>query len=560
MATTTQTTETQSPPKSEPVALTNLQRLFRAARMAATPLIAITTPDPAATVLLIQAATKAGNNIKQAVPILHWDLMRGLQFINEEGCDTLFDLLLDARAKTQVNAAADNGKSKRKEVSAAGAQLTNLADVLSKAESFPRRSILFIANMQRHLDNDGVVQGVWNLRDAYKSNMRCLVMMAPDIRFPPELAQDVLILDEALPDEGELATIIKGVMKDASMEAPDPFLLSRAIDATTGLSSFCCEQVVAMSIKMTDSKKLELDIDACWDRKRKVIEQTKGLTVWRGNEDVKDVGGSSNVITFLDRYLSGPDTPRVIVFEDEIEKMFGGAAGDTSGVTQELLGKKLSYMQDMDCTGMIFIGPAGGGKSMMAKVAGRMARVPTIQMNLSDMKGSLVGQSTENLSTALKVITAVSGGKGKTCFLATCNSMAVLPPELIGRYQLGIFFFDLPTPEERGAIWDIWLRKTNQEAAQPRPDDIGWAGRDIAKCCINARKLRMSIIEASKYIVSVSQSSGDKISALRRDAAGRYISASHSGVYRLVETEGIATSAASSEMPVAGRVSRQTGE
>ncbi|MGB7590439.1 MAG: hypothetical protein WBO19_04275, partial [Terriglobia bacterium] len=44
-------------------------------------------------------------------------------------------------------------------------------------------------------------------------------------------------------------------------------------------------------------------------------------------------------------------------------------------------------------------------------------------------------------------IDAVS--QGRMLFIATCNSIASLPPELRRRFTLGTFFFDLPTVDER---------------------------------------------------------------------------------------------------------------
>ena len=59
-----------------------------------------------------------------------------------------------------------------------------------------------------------------------------------------------------------------------------------------------------------------------------------------------------------------------------------------------------------------------------------------------------MGASTERLRTALQIIDAVS--QGRMLFIATCNSIASLPPELRRRFTLGTFFFDLPTAGRAG--------------------------------------------------------------------------------------------------------------
>jgi AAA+ superfamily predicted ATPase len=113
-------------------------------------------------------------------------------------------------------------------------------------------------------------------------------------------------------------------------------------------------------------------------------------------------------------------------------------------------------MQDNSASGVIFIGPPGSAKSMVAKAAGTEAGVPTIQLDLGAMRGSLVGQSESQVRSALKVITAVASGK--TLWIATCNSIGNLPPELRLRFTLGTFFFDLPAAAERDRIWNIYLK------------------------------------------------------------------------------------------------------
>jgi SpoVK/Ycf46/Vps4 family AAA+-type ATPase len=75
------------------------------------------------------------------------------------------------------------------------------------------------------------------------------------------------------------------------------------------------------------------------------------------------------------------------------------------------------------------------------------------------MTGSLVGESQRKIRQAMEVFKAVSQGKG--LFIATCNKIAALPPELKRRFTLGTFYVDLPSDEERSAIWPIWLKKYN---------------------------------------------------------------------------------------------------
>jgi len=144
-----------------------------------------------------------------------------------------------------------------------------------------------------------------------------------------------------------------------------------------------------------------------------------------------------------------------------------------------------------------------------------------------------VGASTERLRTALKIIDAVS--QGRMLFVATCNSIASLPPELRRRFTLGTFFFDLPTEQEREIIWQIYLNKYG--VSGDLPDDEGWTGAEIKECCRKAHRLGMSLAHASRYIVPVSRSAAEQVKALRQMASGKFISASTQGMYQYKETQ-----------------------
>src|SRR6266704_2893293 len=297
---------------------------------------------------------------------------------------------------------------------------------------------------------------------------------------------------------------------------------SQSVDALIGLAAFPAEQVLAMSLS-----KNGLDLDWLWERKCQAVEQTPGLTIWRGGETFDQIGGCENIKRFLTAVLLGREAPRLIVFVDEIEKAFAGTGTDMSGVKTEMTGTILSWMQDRGADGIIFIGPPGAAKSAVGKAAGGTAGIPTVAFDLSAMQNSLVGGSGERLRAALQVVDAIS--QGRSLWIATCNSITSLPPELRRRFTLGTFFFDIPSAEERKTIWDIYLKRWSLSGELP--DDESWTGAEIKECCRKAWRLKLSLKESAEYIVPVSRSAADQIEALRRHASGRFLSASQPGVF-----------------------------
>jgi hypothetical protein len=479
----------------------------KAARRVSVPIVAITTADQPATIASI---VRSYNGTPP--PMLQHDLIRGIQALNDAG-----------KAARAAIVPPDDGLG-------AVVPGQNPAEALSMAANLPERSLLFVINAHLGIDNEAVRQAICNLRDLFKADGRTLVLLAPAIILPAELVQDVFVVDEPLPTEEAVKIIIQTELTNAKQSMkkppndPDASTLQRSIEALSGLAAFPIEQAVAMSLAAGS-----LDVDQLWARKRGFIEQTRGLSIDRNGETFADLGGLEQAKLFGRRLFAGNNPPRCIVRIDEIEKMLGGAAGDTSGVSQDALGTILREMEDQNWAGVIAVGPPGSGKSAFSKTLGRTHGAPTFALDLGAAKGSLVGQSEERIRAAMKVIKAVAGGGA--FFVATCNKLETLAPELRRRFRFGLWFFDLPKRAEREAIWTICLRKFGLPADGERPADKGWTGAEIRNVCELASRMRCSLVDAACFIVPVAVSDPESILRLRKMAAGRFLSASYPGAY-----------------------------
>lgn len=507
--------------------MTALLDTWRAIRRTSTPLVALTTPDPAATIATL---VEALNGKAETTPILRWDCVRGLVGLNEPGRTALAEIQGGDDLAT-----------------------VNLVDALLSLRRLSDGAVAFVQNAHRFLAEPAVAQAIWNLRDAFKADGRTLVLMAPDFTLPAELQHDVTRLDEPLPDDAQLAAIVTSQLDAAGM-SPDGVDLPRAVDAVRGLAAFPAEQATALSLR-----KDGLDLPGLWERKRQTIDATPGLSVYRGRETFADLGGLDGLRGFCRRVLDGRRPPRAVVFLDEIEKALAGAGTDSSGISGDYLGQLLSWMTDRRASGLLLVGPPGTGKSAIAKAMGGEGGIPTISLDLGGLKNSLVGASEERMRTALRVIDAVAADGG-AFVVATSNNIAALPPELRRRFGGGTWFVDLPTAPERAAIWRLWLARTFgdvcPETLDPTPDldpatvsDAGWTGAEIAGCVGHAWNLDCSLVDASRYIVPVCRAAADQIARLRREASGRYLAASDGGIYQHTDT-------ATAETPARSRALR----
>ena len=478
---------------------------LHAARRAGVPLLAIETSDPAQT---IAGCIHALNDKAATTPILRWDVLRGLVGMNNPGIKLASEIApdpLDACDPSHCLSLLASIKREQKE-----------------------RVVCFFMNAHRFIQQETVAQGLWNLRDIWKEKGSTLVLLCPMLELPGELSHDIVVVTEQLPGPEEVGAIVDSIAQDARLKSvPDK---DKVVDTLLGVSAFAAEQVLAMSI-VGSAPNAEIDREELWTLKRKMVEQTPGLTVWKEQSTFDDLGGLDNIKAFLTKILTSPKNPvRCIGFVDEIEKLFAGSQGDLSGVSQDQLRVFLTEMQDHNIPGMILVGPPGTGKSAIAKAAGGVADAEVLSIDTGAMTGSLVGESQAKIRKAFQTFHAVS--QGKSLLIATCNRLATLPPELRRRFTLGTFFIDLPDSEERAAIWKLWLKKYSFPANSKLPEDDGWTGAEIRACCDVAYRTNMSLEDASTFVVPVCKSASEQIEALRKQADGRFIGASKPGTYR----------------------------
>lgn len=489
--------------------------MFMSARAIGVPIMSITSPDPEITIKRLKAAME---QVEPDSPIIQYDCVNGWKSRNTPGSKAIKTVL----EKAQVEPDATK----------------NPVRMLVLAENLPKGSVLFVLSSHHRThpqETSTFWQALWNLRDNYKGNFRSVVLMSPDITLPIDIANDVFSIDEALPDEATLLSIVEEITSAVQEgETGSDFKYTKenkaqAAKALRGLADFPAEQAVAFALK-----KDHIDIDEIQQRKRELLNDIPGLKVYQGKEGFDDLGGCDEVKKVLKSILTGKESPEVIVFLDEGEKAMAGATheiGDNTGISQDFMGTLLTYMEDNECDGMILVGPTGTAKSAMAKAMGNEAQVPTVFLDLGGMKSSLVGASESRLRYALKVIDSIA--HGRAFFIMTSNNISKIPPEFKRRFSSGTYFFDLPTAEEQAPIWRIHTKAYGIDFKQVK--DVAQkdlTGSEIRNICKAAYRRGITLKEASENLVPVAVAGRDQIRKLRKAASGHFLSASYPGPYK----------------------------
>jgi hypothetical protein len=487
---------------------------FKATRRAGTPLLFYRTADPAA---LMEALVATLDEASE--PALQWDLVRGLRGLNKTG----------ATAAQQLTEGQDPA--------AVSAVPTDALRLVAKA---PRGAVVFMLNAPRYWDSPDVLQAIWNLRDPFKSTKRTLVAVGSDgAKIPAELEPDVIAFVQPLPSREELAPIVEKLHNVVKLAPPVGRDADRIVDLLSGLSAFSAEQITAMSLT-----KNGLDFDGLRDRRRLAIENTPGMSIYRGTETFADLGGLSQIKKFFTLLGKAREPIRAIAFIDEIEKALAGAGaaggpGDNTGIAQDQLRALLTNIDGGNLPtgtttpkGATFFGVPGAGKTAFAHALANELGVELVNWDLGAMMVSAAGGSQDRIRQACAVQNAIGGGG--TLYIATCNSTAALPTELRRRFRTyGEWFFDLPQADETPAILAIYLKKYGLEVtgANPLPDISEWTGAEIKSMCYLAYNLDISFRAAAEFVVSMKVSAADVVARLRQQASGRFLSVSAPGFY-----------------------------
>lgn len=478
-------------------------KTFDAARRVSIPLVKIRTADQQATVAAIRDASEKH-------PVVQWDAVRGITKVNTNGEKALAEAKIE-QAKT-----------------------IQFVPAMLAAGRLPTGAVLCVHNAHRQLVSQepastaAAVQAVANLRDEFKVNFRMLVLMDTGGPAPTELTQDIVTMEHALPTTAELTALVTETCNSAkNMKPPTTEEISKAVDAVSGLSAFAAEQVIAMSLRPAG-----IDLDAVWERKREAIEQTRGMTVWRGGETFDDLIGLDNIKSHLRRRLKARTPIGCVLFLDEIDKVLANVEHDTSGVRMDQLRTLLTEMENNEWRGLIAVGVPGGGKSAIAKAFGNEAGVPTVAIDLGGMESKYVGESEANLRQAMEIVKAI--GRGNAYVIATSNNASVMRPELQRRFTDGMWMFDLLSDDERAAALKLYVGKyelSKQQTAK-LPDFDGWTGAEMRNLCRYAWDTGCTLVEAAQFIVPMARARSEAIEELRQYAQGRFLDSTRPGTYR----------------------------
>lgn len=372
-------------------------------------------------------------------------------------------------------------------------------------------TVLMMQNFHHFMDSVEILQVIQNNVHLYKGQGSCLVIVGPMFNLPQEVEKYFTILDFSLPDTQRLKAIMEELGDEVGVDVN-----AVAIDAAQGLTEFEAETAFAFSL--IESKAFDPDIIT--KQKEMMIRRT-GLMEFFPPVSMDLVGGLQQ----LKQYLKN----RIKAFEPENTHLPKPKA-------------------------LLLIGVPGTGKSLSCKAAASLLKWPLIRLDVSALKGSLVGESEQRMRQATATIdgfgkavvwldeveksfagvkSSGEGDSGTTAsmfghflnwiqeatspilVMATANDIKSLPPEFMraGRFD-ALFFVDIPTENERKDIITIMNDRYGSAIPLKNNDKLqGWTGAEIEQLAKDS--LFDGVENAMKSIVPLSKTMKEEITKLR---------------------------------------------
>lgn len=368
-------------------------------------------------------------------------------------------------------------------------------DIISNSTN----SIFVLYDIDKYFDKPLIVRYIKDILSKIKSNSITIIAISPNHLEIKDFENYAAEIHGGFPNEGEIVSIVNDEIKNYSKTSNVKLVLDsnktkRFVNSLKGLTEKQIRNLVLKCI-VEDSRLDVNDIE--------YLEKQK--------KDIFDKGG------FLE-YADGELSANIAGFEN-IKKW----------INDRKMILNSSNLKIQPPKGILITGIPGCGKSLCAKVIGKMLDYPLYRLDPSVLYSKYIGESEENVRMVFDTVDKLSpvclwideiekifsnddsssdGGLSKRIFslflvwfserknnsfvVATSNDIGKLPSEFIrkGRFD-EIFFIDLPTMDERKKVFEIHLKKRNIDFSKFDLDKLaklteGFSGSEIEQLLISS--------------------------------------------------------------------------
>ena len=418
---------------------------------------------------------------------------------------------------------------------------------IKKVEMYVLKDFHFIA------DKPNAIRGIRDIFENFRGKYNCytpLIVVSPVVNIPQELEHLFTVIEYTTPETNEVQILLQAAsnkLVNRGLPPLTPAQVNSLIPAFRGFTLREITETIAASIKKHNT----IDLTEVVEKKVSLIKKTGILEYRRPQTNFDDVAGNESFKNWV----------------EEVEACMSPEA------------RKFGIAQPK---GYLALGVPGTAKSVMAEAMASKLQLPLIKFNISNIMSKFVGDSERNIAKALNLVKSCApcvlyidevekclagyngsqqGGdsgalarvmgallefmadnKDGVFTIMTSNDVTKLPPELTRAGRLdAIWYFSLPTEDERKAIFRVHLNKVNKTVSEDTLDAISKATQDytgaeieqIVKASLRKAFLNKiknggdgeitveDLLSSKDLVVPISRSSQEKIQALEAWARGR---------------------------------------
>ena len=362
-----------------------------------------------------------------------------------------------------------------------------------------------------------------------------VIMVSAYLHLPQELDKYASHLEIEFPENEEIEKLIKSHVDENKYANFNPDDTKKLMPSLKGLTRFEIDRMLDMAMSSNGTLTAE-DQSMILQHKKQMVRKSGLLELVDTPASLDSIGGMDALKSYLQR-------------KEKVIKNLGEAMSKGVAVPK----------------GIFIVGMPGCGKSLCAKASAALFNTPLLKMDMGSMMGKYVGESEGNLRRAIQIAEAAApcvlwideiekafsgvGGNNdimtrmfgyflswmqdKTSsvyVIATANNADNLPPELKSKGRFDeIFCVNLPTAEERKAIFEVHLKKKKKGNLKPSDklikDTDGFNGADIEAVVneameegfIEKKDLSMDVLEKiASQTISISKSCKKQIENMKK--------------------------------------------
>ena len=356
------------------------------------------------------------------------------------------------------------------------------ADFLHQITDYPRDHVFLLKDFHPFLKDPFVVRRLRDVIPKLTEQNKTILLMGPDGTIPIELQRDSISLDLPLPGLEDLKDELRELLIQRQHQGEANLRLSeqqeeKLLRAVMGLTTKQVQQ--ALSRALLGRSKVDSEVYAALIAEKKhMVQGSDMLDFQELAEGANDIGGLDALKAWV-------------------------------GTRAEAFSEKARQQGIPAPKGVLLLGVQGCGKSLTSRAIAQMLAFPLVRLDVSTLLSGGLGESEKNLRDVLNLMEMIAPAvlwmdevekgfagvgegagsdatmtrlmgrfltwmqekKAPVFVVATANSVAGLPPEMLRRGRFDeLFFVDLPNYHERKTILEIHLKK---QKLDPAEFDIG---------------------------------------------------------------------------------------